>query len=236
MDETLSLLKAAKEGDDKARKKLMEDNLRLVWSVARRFMNRGQELEDLFQIGCIGLLKAIDHFDIERPVKLSTYAVPLIMGEIKRFLRDDGMIKVSRTMKENAYKIGIAQKYIQHQYGRDATIEEIAATTELTVEEVTMAVEANSFVDSIDRMMYEQEGDGVALSERLHDEKSMQTETENRIYIEHMLQRLEELERKVITYRYYEDKTQADIGKLLGISQVQVSRLEKRALKKMRDY
>ena len=236
MDETLSLLKAAKEGDDEARKKLVENNIRLVWSVARRFQNRGHDVEDLFQIGCIGLLKAIDNFDTIRPVKLSTYAVPMIMGEIKRFLRDDGIVKVSRTIKENGYKVVLAQNKIQNELGRDATVEEIAATTELSIEEVTMAVEANSYVDSIDRMLYDTQGDGVMLLDLLQDDKSMQHETENRLLLENMMKALDELEYKIIQYRYFYDKTQADIGALLGISQVQVSRIEKRALKKMRDY
>ena len=236
MDETLSLLKAAREGDDKARKKLVEDNIRLVWSVARRFQNRGYDVEDLFQIGCIGLIKAIDHFDLVRPVKLSTYAVPMIMGEIKRFLRDDGMVKVSRTIKENGYKVVLAQNKIQNELGRDATVEEIAVTAELTVEEVTMAVEANSYVDSIDRMLYDTQGDGVMLLDVLQDDKSMQHETENRILLENMMKALDEMEYQIIQYRYFLDKTQADIGAILGISQVQVSRIEKRALKKMRDY
>ena len=236
MDETLSLLITAQNGDDKARKKLMEDNMRLVFSIARRFLNRGQELEDLVQIGCIGLLKAIDRFDTKRPVQLSTYAVPMIMGEIKRFLRDDGMVKVSRTMKENGYQVFLAQNEIRHRYGRDATMEEIAVVTSLPVEQIVMALEANSRVDSLDKIIYEQESEGMRFGENIADSKNAQEETETRLYIETMLKKLSEQERNIIINRYYYDKTQTEIGQLLNLSQVQVSRIEKRALKKMRDY
>ncbi len=234
MSETLDLLIAARQGDENARKKVIEDNIRLVWSVARRFQNRGQELEDLFQIGCIGLVKAIDNFDVERPVKLSTYAVPLIMGEIKRFLRDDGMVKVSRSLKEDGYRIKLASEVIRQKCGREATIKEIAVATELSQEEIVMALEANTIVDSIDRTLTNQEGDGVSVSELLPSEKNEQLRIENRLLIQQLMKELSVEEQQVIKMRYYEDKTQTEIGSLLSISQVQVSRIEKRALKKMR--
>lgn len=235
MSDTLQLLIAARQGDENARKKVIEENTRLVWSVARRFQNRGQELEDLFQIGCIGLVKAIDNFDVTRPVQLSTYAVPLIMGEIKRFLRDDGMVKVSRTLKEQGYRIKLAADVIRQECGREATLDEIAVSTELSREEIILALDANAFVDSIDRVITNKEGDGVLLGEYLPSTEDGHSHMENQMLVEELLNQLTEQEKTIIRLRYYEDKTQAEIGRMLNISQVQVSRLEKRALKKMRE-
>lgn len=235
MSDTLQLLIAARQGDENARKKVIEDNIRLVWSVARRFQNRGQELEDLFQIGCIGLVKAIDNFDVNRPVQLSTYAVPLIMGEIKRFLRDDGMVKVSRTLKEQGYRIKLASDVIRQECGREATLDEIAVATELSREEVIMALDANASVDSIDRTITNKEGDGMLLGEYLPATEDGHLQMENQMLVEELLKQLTKQEQTIIKLRYYEDKTQAEIGRMLDISQVQVSRLEKRALRKMRE-
>lgn len=235
MSETLDLLIAVRQGNKEARRMLLEQNTGLVWSVARRFQNRGQELEDLFQIGCIGLLKAIDHFDVERPVQLSTYAVPMIIGEIKRFLRDDGMIKVSRTLKEQGYKIKMASDVIRGSCGRDATLSEIAVATELSEEEILFAINANSMVDSIDRTITTQEGDHTRVGEFVKAIGREQEHVENRLLLSELFHVLNEQELMVIRMRYYEDKTQMEIGRLLHISQVQVSRLEKRALKKMRE-
>ena len=148
MDAVKALIKQAHEGDKGAREKLISDNLGLVWSIVRRFEHRGHDKEELFQIGCIGLMKAIDKFEIAYEVKFSTYAVPMIAGEIKRFLRDDGMIKVSRSLKENGWKVRQAMEQLAHQLGRDATLEEIASATELTIEDIVMAMEANVEVES----------------------------------------------------------------------------------------
>lgn len=153
--ERMELLRRAHTGDKEARDQLVEENLGLVWSVVKRFAGRGYDREDLFQIGCIGLMKAIDHFDLDYQVKLSTYAVPMIAGEIKRFLRDDGMIKVSRSMRENGWKIKRASEKLSQELGRSATVDEIAAATELTVEEIVLATEAGFEVDSLDRRVYE---------------------------------------------------------------------------------
>jgi RNA polymerase sporulation-specific sigma factor len=235
MSEALELIRRAQAGDEAARRKVIEDNLRLVWSVARRFQNRGQELEDLYQIGCIGLVKAIDHFDLTRPVQLSTYAVPLIMGEIKRFLRDDGLVKVSRTVKEQGYKIKLASEVIRQECGREATLNEIAVATELSQEEILLALDANSGVDSIDRTICNKEGDASALGEFVPDHNNEQVQLENKIYVSELMKQLDELEQTIIRLRYFEDKTQTEIGRQLNISQVQVSRMEKRALRKMRN-
>lgn len=234
MSETLELLIAARQGKTDARKKLLEENVGLVWSVARRFQNRGQELEDLFQIGCIGLIKAIDNFDTDRPVQLSTYAVPMIMGEIKRFLRDDGMVKVSRTLKEQGYRIKLASDAIRSECGREATIEEIAVATELSQEEIMVALDANAMVDSIDRTISNREGDVGFVGENIRSPKDGHRQVENEMLVQQLMQGLSEMEQSVIKMRFYEDKTQVEIGELLHISQVQVSRLEKRAIKKMR--
>ena len=260
MDDTMDLLKRARAGDRNARDKMVETNIGLVWNIVRRFTGRGYEAEDIFQIGCIGLIKAIDNFDMRFKVKFSTYAVPMIRGEIKRFLRDDGMIKVSRTLKENGWKIKKASDELSQKYGRNATINEIAAVTELQPEDIVMAMEANSEVDSIYRTVYQSEGKEIYMIDQIvkntqgsavYDsvaglESGRNTGSNGSAYdeekeklLDHMmlsdaLKGLEEKERKLIEYRYYNDMTQSEVAKKLGISQVQVSRLEKKILKNMR--
>ena len=166
-EDTIRLIEAAHQGDKEARDRLVMENMGLIWSIVRRFSGRGYELEDLFQIGSIGLLKAIDKFDTNYDVKFSTYAVPMIQGEIKRFLRDDGMVKVSRTLKENGWKIKKAAEQLAFQLGRDATLEEIAATTELSVEDIIMAMEANEEVESIYRTVYQGDGNEIYLLDKI---------------------------------------------------------------------
>ena len=157
-EEKKTLFDRIQKGDTDAREKFIKGNLRLVLSIIQRFSNTGENIDDLFQIGCIGLIKAIDRFDVQFQVKFSTYAVPMITGEIKRFLRDDGMIKVSRTLKENGWKIHQAGERLHHELGRSATVDEIAAATELEREEIVMALEANREVGTIDRMLYQESG------------------------------------------------------------------------------
>ena len=234
MDKTLELLKLAKDGDENARNQIVSDNLGLVWSVAVRFRNRGYELEDLYQIGCIGLIKSIDKFDLSYEVKFSTYAVPMITGEIKRFLRDDGMIKVSRSLKENGWKIKQASERLAHELGRDATIEEIAACTEMSKEDIVMALEANVEVESIQKTVYQSDGNEICLMDKLQEKKDENEILLNHILLEQLLNNLEEQERELIKLRYFYDKTQMEVAKTLGISQVQVSRLEKKILVNMR--
>lgn len=235
MDRTLELLKLAKDGDQDAKEQLITENLGLVWAVARRFMGRGHELEDLYQIGCIGLMKCIDKFDLSFDVKFSTYAVPMISGEIKRFLRDDGMIKVSRTLKETAYKVKRAREEIMNQTGVEPKLEELSKLLEIDEEEIVASLEANVEVESIHKTVYQNDGNSVYLIDKLADQEDESEELLNHIVLEELVSGLEEVERKIIQMRYYENKTQTEIAKEIGISQVQVSRLEKKILLKMRD-
>ena len=232
--ETIELLRKAHNGDKEARDLLVSDNVGLIWSVVKRFNGRGHDMEDLFQIGCIGMMKAIDKFDFSYDVKFSTYAVPMISGEIKRFLRDDGMIKVSRSIKENGWKIIRAGEAFVNEMGRDATIEELAAATELTVEEVVMALDAGADVESIYKSVYQNDGNEIYLVDRLSGEKDEKEELLNHMLVHSLLEGLTEQEQKIIRMRYFENKTQTEVAKEFGISQVQVSRMEKKILLSMR--
>ena len=249
MDDTKELILRAHNGDKAARDKLVLENIGLVYSVSRRFAGRGYELEDINQIGTIGLIKAIDKFDDgfdeSRGVCFSTYAVPMIAGEIKRFLRDDGMLKVSRSLKENGYRIKKASDELVSQNGREATIEELAAATELSVEDVVMALEANTDVESIYRTIYQNDGNEVYLVDKLSGSSGDTVKDEfagaqeqllNSILLEQLLAELDELEGKLIMLRYFKEMTQTQVADKLGISQVQVSRLEKKILRKLRGY
>ena len=245
MDDTKELILRAHNGDKAARDKLVLENIGLVYSVSRRFAGRGYELEDINQIGTIGLIKAIDKFDDSFDVRFSTYAVPMIAGEIKRFLRDDGMLKVSRSLKENGYRIKKATDELVSQNGREATIEELAAATELSVEDVVMALEANTDVESIYRTIYQNDGNEVYLVDKLSGSSGDTVKDEfagaqeqllNSILLEQLLAELDEMEGKLIMLRYFKEMTQTQVADKLGISQVQVSRLEKKILKKLRGY
>ena len=245
MDDTKELILRAHNGDKAARDKLVLENIGLVYSVSRRFAGRGYELEDINQIGTIGLIKAIDKFDDSFDVRFSTYAVPMIAGEIKRFLRDDGMLKVSRSLKENGYRIKKASDELVSQNGREATIEELAAATELSVEDVVMALEANTDVESIYRTIYQNDGNEVYLVDKLSGSSGDTVKDEfagaqeqllNSILLEQLLAELDEMEGKLIMLRYFKEMTQTQLADKLGISQVQVSRLEKKILKKLRGY
>ena len=234
--DTVAMIRLAHEGDKTARDTIVNENMGLVWSVVRRFLGRGYEAEDLFQIGCIGLIKAIDKFDNNYEVQFSTYAVPMIMGEIKRFLRDDGMIKVSRSLKENGWKIKQMSDKLSQQYGRDATLNEIAEALELSVEEVVMALDANIEVESLYKSVYQSDGNELYLVDKVADKnENTYNEIVNHVLIEDMLKQLDEVQKKLINLRYYQDKTQTEVAKILGISQVQVSRMEKKLLLKMRN-
>ena len=234
MDDTLTLLRRAHDGDKAARELLVQENLGLVWSVVRRFRNRGVEQEDLFQIGSIGLLKAIDKFDLAYDVQFSTYAVPMITGEIKRFLRDDGMLKVSRTMKETAVRALRAREKLETEQGREPTITEIAAALEMSTEEVVLALEAGSQVESLHKTIYQGDGNDISLMDKLEEKTDRNEEVLNQILLEEILGTLKPEERRLIYLRYYREKTQTEIAAELGISQVQVSRLEKKILKTLR--
>ena len=224
-------------GSKAAKEKIVSDNTGLVWSIARRFVNRGYDLEELYQIGCIGLLKACDRFESRYGVQFSTYAVPLTAGEIKRFLRDNGAIKVSRILKQNGYQISKAKEALLHKYGREATLDELADYTGLCVEDIVMATEANREVESIQQTICGKDGTQVSLVERLVDEAQSEVAAENimnRILVGQAMEKLGEMEQELIRLRFFEDKTQTEVAKVLGISQVQVSRLEKKILIQMR--
>lgn len=234
MEETEALLARARDGDTEAREVLIEKNLGLVHHIVKRFLGRGYDAEDLFQIGSIGLMKAIDKFDLSYEVKFSTYAVPMIAGEIKRFLRDDGMVKVSRAIKENGFKIKKASQQVTKQLGREATIEEISELTGLSPEDIVIALEANVEVESIYKSVYQSDGNEIYMVDRLPSGKDENEKILNHMLLEQLLAGLSEEEKRLISMRYFEDKTQVEVAKLLGISQVQVSRLEKRILLQMR--
>ena len=235
MDHTIALIRKSHDGDEKARTQLVEENVGLIWCVVRRFMGRGVESEDLFQIGSIGLLKAIDKFDFSYDVKFSTYAVPMISGEIQRFLRDDGLIKVSRSLKELAYKAFLARERLQEKLQRDPTLEELADDMTIEKEELVMALEASGEVESLYKPVYQKDGNEVPLLEKLEEKECQEDRVLNRMLLGQLLEELEKEERQLIYLRYFANKTQTEIGQELGISQVQVSRMEKRILKRMRE-
>ena len=234
MEAVTVLIEQAHSGDKGARDRLVENNIGLVWSIVRRFLNRGYEAEDLFQIGSIGLMKAIDKFDTGYEVKFSTYAVPMIAGEIRRFLRDDGMLKVSRTIRENAGKVQGARQRLQTTLNREPTISELSEEVGISPEDVMLALDSAGEVESIYKTVYQGDGASITLLDRLEEKRDAHEEVLNRLLLEELLDGLDGQERQLIRLRYFEERTQADIAVRLGISQVQVSRMEKRILKRMR--
>lgn len=222
-------------GDKEARDILVEKNMGLVHSIARRFQNRGVEMEDLVQIGSIGLLKAIDKFDLTYEVRFSTYAVPMITGEIKRFLRDDGMVKVSRSLKEEAARIYAVREVFMGEQGREPTLEELAEELQLTREEVILAMESAAQIESLQKTIYQSDGSDIALEDKLPFEKNQQEEVLDRMLLEQMLGSLNTEERELIYLRFFKERTQSNIAKKMGMSQVQVSRMEKKILRRMRE-
>lgn len=233
--DTLELIERSKQGDKTARDLVVTNNIGLVWSIVRRFTGRGHELEDLFQIGSIGLIKAIDKFDTSFDVKFSTYAVPMITGEIKRFLRDDGMIKVSRSLKEIAGKVRITREILNNKLDREPTLEEISEELGIPCDDIIMALESNAEVKSLYKTIYQGDGNAIYLIDKLEQTKDENENIIDHIALREIINTLDEKERNLIELRYFRDKTQTDIAKELGISQVQVSRLEKKILKVMRE-
>ena len=201
----------------------------------RRFTNRGYESEDLFQIGSIGLMKAVDKFDLSYDVKFSTYAVPMIAGEIKRYLRDDGILKVSRSLKENCVRIYSAREKLEKELGREPVMEEIAQSAQLSVDEVVMSLESGAEVESLHKIIYQGDGNDISLMDRLQEKENGQDAALNRIFLDEILKKLDARERQLIYMRYFKDMTQTEIAVEMGISQVQVSRMEKRILKQLKD-
>ena len=234
--DTIKLIKMAKDGDKLAQSTLVESNIGLVWSIVRRFQNRGHETEDLFQIGCIGLIKAINKFDTSYEVRFSTYAVPMIIGEIKRFLRDDGLIKVSRSFKEVSNKARITKEVMSKELGREPTIGEMAQRLDISTEELVMAVEAGYSPESLFNPVGEGENSSLMLIDRLNDDcNDNETDIIDKIALKQVLDTLKPREKQIIILRYFNEKTQVQIAKLLGISQVQVSRIEKKILEDIRN-
>lgn len=235
MEQTFELIRQSQAGDKEAKEQLIKMHSGLIWNVVRRFMGRGYETEDLYQIGAIGLIRAIDRFDFHYDVKFSTYAVPLISGEIKRFLRDDGLIKVSRTLKENQWKIKKVMERLQNELGREPEIAEVAAALSMDPEEIVLSMEAVIEVDSMEQSIYESDGKEIFLKDRVASEKNEQEELMDQLFLQQLLEHLEERDRKLIVLRYFENKTQNQVAEILGISQVQVSRLEKKILRYMKE-
>lgn len=235
MDHTLALITKSQQGDKKARDTVFEENTGLIYSVAKRFVGRGVEMEDLIQIGSIGLLKAVDHFNASFEVKFSTYAVPMIAGEIKRYLRDDGILKVSRSLKENCVRIYSAREKLEKELGREPVIEEIAQSAQLSVDEVVMSLESGAEVESLHKIIYQGDGNDISLMDRLQEKENGQDAALNRIFLDEILKKLDARERQLIYMRYFKDMTQTEIAAEMGISQVQVSRMEKRILKQLKD-
>ncbi|GIN55693.1 RNA polymerase sporulation sigma factor SigF [Lederbergia ruris] len=232
--EVKDFIKKSQEGDQHARDILVEKNVRLVWSVVQRFLNRGYDPDDLFQIGSIGLLKSIDKFDLSYDVKFSTYAVPMIIGEIQRFIRDDGAVKVSRSIKELGNKIRKARDELAKRDGKVPTISDIATYLDVSQEEVLMAQDAGRSPTSIHETVYENDGDPIILMDQISDENDHKWF--DKIALEEAIRGLDERERLIVYLRYYKDQTQSEVASRLGISQVQVSRLEKKILDQMKEH
>lgn len=232
-EEVKKLIFQSQNGDKTARDYLVEQNVRLVWSVVQRFINRGYDPDDLFQIGSIGLIKSIDKFDLTYDVRFSTYAVPMIIGEIQRFIRDDGTVKVSRTLKETGNKIRRAKDTLTKKLGRSPSIHELAEELDLSVEDIIHAEEASRTPQSIHETVFENDGDPITLLDQIPLDDSKWFE---KLSLEEAIQNLTERERLIVYLRYYKDQTQSEVAERLGISQVQVSRIEKKLLQDIKDY
>lgn len=231
--EIKKLIERSQKGDQSARDEIVEKNMRLVWSVVQRFLNRGYDPDDLFQIGCIGLLKSVDKFDLSYDVKFSTYAVPMIIGEIQRFIRDDGTIKVSRSLKEIGNRIRKTKDELTKELGRVPTVYELSDFIDVPVEEILMAQEAVLAPTSIHETVYENDGDPITLLDQISNEDD--GKWFDKIALKEAIENLDDREKLIVYLRYYKDQTQSEVATRLGISQVQVSRLEKKILKTIKD-
>ena len=234
MDRTLWLIECAHQGDKKAREAAVEENMGLVMHVVKRYQGKTTDMEDLIQIGCIGLLKAVDYFDLNMDVRFSSYAVPMILGEIRRYLRDDGMLKVSRSLKNIAYQTSKAREMLTIQLGREPSIEEIAKETGVEREEIIMAMEASAELESLQKSVYQSDGNEICLEDKVEDGQDAVSELMNHVLLEDMLKVLDPEEKSLIYMRYYEEMTQSQIAAKMQKTQVQISRMEKKILKKMR--
>lgn len=233
-EESMALLRQARAGDQSARQRLIEGNLRLVLSVIQRFASRGENADDLFQVGCVGLIKAIDNFDTSQPVKFSTYGVPMIIGEIRRYLRDNGSIRVSRSLRDTAYKVLQARERLMAENQREPTVEQIAKELGIEREDVVFAMDAMSDPVSLYEPIYSDAGDALCVMDQIRDTKNTEEDWTNRIALKDALRRLNARERRILAMRFYEGKTQMEVSGEVGISQAQVSRLEKGAINAIR--
>ena len=232
--ETDALLRQAKEGDKAAREKLVEGNLRLVLSVLQRFAGRGENADDLFQVGCVGLLKAIDNFDVSQNVRFSTYGVPMIIGEIRRYLRDNSALRVSRSMRDTAYRVLQAREKLQRENQREPTVEQIARELDIPREEVVFAMDAVCDPVSLFEPIYSDSGDAVCVMDQVRDNKNTDEDWLEQIALKEAMSRLSARERLILALRYSDGKTQMEVSGEIGISQAQVSRLEKNAIKSIK--
>ncbi len=232
--ETDALLRRAKGGDKSAREQLVEGNLRLVLSVIQRFSGRGENADDLFQVGCVGLLKAIDNFDTSQNVRFSTYGVPMIIGEIRRYLRDNSSIRVSRSMRDTAYRVLQAREKLQREQQRDPTVEQIARELGIRREEVVFAMDAVCDPVSLFEPIYSDGGDAVCVMDQVRDNKNTDEDWLEQIALKEAMARLSERERQILALRYSDGKTQMEVSSEIGISQAQVSRLEKNAIRSIK--
>ena len=234
-DNIIELIQKAKNGDKQVQSMIVEKNMGLVWSIVKRFQNRGYEAEDLFQIGCIGLIKAINKFDAKYDVKFSTYAVPMIMGEIKRFLRDDGLIKVSRSLKETSNKVRVIKEIMTKELGREPSLNELSERLNIPSEELVMAMEAGNAPEYLYSTVAEGDNSSALLIDKIDgDDNQREVDLIDKLALRQVLESLKPREKQIIILRYFKEKTQVQIAKMLGISQVQVSRIEKRILGEIR--
>ena len=233
-DETQALLLRAKQGDMKAREELIAGNLRLVLSVIQRFANRGENADDLFQVGCIGLIKAIDNFNTDLDVRFSTYGVPMIVGEIRRYLRDNSTMRVSRAMRDTAYKVLQAKEAYMAEHQREPTVDEIARMLELKREDVVFALDAIVDPVSLNEPVYSDSGDTICVMDQVRDSKNTDENWLEQIALREAIAKLSDREKRILSLRFFQGKTQMEVSTEVGISQAQVSRLEKNALRQIK--
>ena len=236
MEETIRQIQNAHQGDKAARDRLVTENTGLVWSIVRRFAGRGYELEDLFQIGSIGLMKAIDKFDTNYEVKFSTYAVPMILGEVRRYLRDNNSIRVSRSLRDTAYKALYAREQLTRLHSKEPSLMEISQEIGISGEDITYALDAIQTPVSLYEPVYTDGGDPLYVMDQISDKKNLEENWVEDLSLSEAMKRLPNRERRIIDMRFFEGKTQTEVAKEIHISQAQVSRLEKSALKSMRSY
>ena len=233
-EESLELLRRTREGDQQAREELISGNLRLVLSVIQRFSGRGENVDDLFQVGCIGLIKAIDNFDVNMDVRFSTYGVPMIIGEIRRYLRDNSAIRVSRSIRDTAYRVLQAKEAYQAEHQREPTVDQIAQRLGLKREDVVMALDAVVEPVSLFEPIYSDGGDTVCVMDQVRDKKNTDEAWLEHIALEDAISKLSQREQRILALRFFQGKTQTEVSAEVGISQAQVSRLEKNALKQIK--